>query len=65
MYKPNGEEPMTKQEELNRRSAIADRKRDRHAETAAEDLHTAFYAALFKASSYRTDAVGATLEATR
>ncbi len=54
MYKPNGEEPMTKQEELRRRSAVAERKNDRaEVSIASEILRTAFYAALFRADARR------------
>lgn len=60
MYKPNGEEPMTKKEETRRKAAIAERKRERESHTMApEALRTAFYAALFRSSSYHSDTVEA------
>ncbi len=66
MYKPNGEEPMTRQEEMSAQV------RDRRAEgqpsgdaAASEVLRTAFYAALFRASAYRSGVVEASLEITR
>jgi hypothetical protein len=48
MYKPNGEEPMTKQEETRRREAIALRARK---EPKQESMRSAFYSALFGAAS--------------
>jgi hypothetical protein len=66
MYKPNGEEPMTKQEEMLRKSAAAERKVARSAGTApSEVLRTAFYAALFRSSVNRQTAVEAAFETTR
>jgi len=47
MYKPNGEEPMTKQEEARRRAALAERIRG---EQKPEGVRSALYAALFGAS---------------
>jgi hypothetical protein len=52
MYKPNGEEPMTRQEEMRRREAAAERASARPCvEPAAESLRSAFYSALFRSSS--------------
>lgn len=66
MYKPNGEEPMTRQEEIARKSAIAERNDNRVGDAAASEvLRTAFYAALFRASAYRSGVVEASLEITR
>jgi hypothetical protein len=56
MYKPNGEEPMTKQEEARRRAALTERTRK---ELKQENLHPAFYAALFGVSSSSEETVGA------
>jgi hypothetical protein len=54
MYKPNGEEPMTKQEEMRRREAVAGRKAERISEEPkGKALRAAFYAALFGSSSSR------------
>jgi hypothetical protein len=66
MYKPNGEEPMTRQEEIGRKAALAERKNDRAGDPAvtSEALRTAFYAALFRSSAYRSDPVES-LEITR
>lgn len=47
MYKPNGEEPMTKQEELRRRQAAAEKAAARmRDEQNAESLRSAFCAVL-------------------
>jgi hypothetical protein len=53
MYKPNGEEPMTKQEELRRREAAAERRIERMKATAsvAEVLGTSMYATLLQSST--------------
>ena len=49
MYKPNGEEPMTKQEEMSRKAALAERKIEQAGQNlTAEVLRSAFYAALFR-----------------
>jgi hypothetical protein len=55
MYKPNGEEPMTKQEEARRRAALAERTRK---EVKPESLRPAFYSALFGAAPPREESVG-------
>jgi hypothetical protein len=61
MYKPNGEEPMTKQEELRRRAAILERRAERRQEEPRADaLRSAFYAALFGSASSREENVRAT-----
>jgi hypothetical protein len=44
MYKPNGEEPMTKQEEARRKAALTERTRKA---VKPEGLRSAFYAALY------------------
>ena len=59
MCKPNGEEPMTKQEELRRREALALRARKA---TGPDSLRTAFYSALFGVSSSQDVGVGAAFE---
>ncbi len=60
MYKPNGEEPMTKHEEMRRREAIAERNSQRLGEEpTVETLRSAFYAAIFKATALREDRIGA------
>jgi hypothetical protein len=59
MYKPNGEELMTKQEEMRRRQAGAYRTRK---EAGSDSMRTAFYAALFGASSPRDRNSGSTFE---
>jgi hypothetical protein len=59
MYKPNGEEPMTKQEEILRREERAVRARKA---AGSDSLRTAFYAALFGASSSRDVNACATFE---
>jgi hypothetical protein len=53
MYKPNGEEPMTKQEELRRREAAAERRIERMkaAVSVADVLGTTMYATLLQTSS--------------
>jgi hypothetical protein len=52
MYKPNGEEPMTKQEELRRREAAAERRIERMkaAASVAEVLGTTMYSTLLQSS---------------
>jgi hypothetical protein len=62
MYKPNGEEPMTQREEMRRREAVAERASKA---VKPENLRTAFYAALFGASSSRSDSTGAAFEQAR
>jgi hypothetical protein len=56
MYKPNGEEPMTKQEEARRRAALAERTRK---ELKPESARSAFYAALFGAAPTSEENVSA------
>jgi hypothetical protein len=56
MYKPNGEEPMTKQDEARRRAALADRTR-REAKPEGQELRTAFYAAMFGANQAAEESV--------
>lgn len=56
MYKPNGEEPMTKQEETRRRTALTERTRK---ELKQENLRPAFYAALFGAASSNEETASA------
>jgi hypothetical protein len=52
MYKPNGEEPMSKQEELRRREDLASRAEERaRMEPNAGSLRSAFYSAMFHAQS--------------
>ena len=55
MYKPNGEERMTQQEEKRRREAVAERKmeRERAATCVAEALGTTIYASLLHTSGSR------------
>jgi hypothetical protein len=55
MYKPNGEEPMTKQEELRRKEAAAERRIERMkaATSVAEVLGTTMYATLLQTSNPR------------
>ncbi len=66
MYKPNGEEPMTKREEMARKAAVAERKADRTGDDAtAEVLRSAFYAALFRSSASRSNPVEANFENVR
>jgi hypothetical protein len=66
MYKPNGEEPMTKQEEMRRREAAAERASARVSiEPAAESLRTAFYSALFRSASAEESKVGAFVSESR
>jgi hypothetical protein len=55
MYKPNGEEPMTKQEETRRRAALVERTRK---ELKPENSRSAFYAALFGAAPPNEENVG-------
>jgi hypothetical protein len=62
MCKPNGEEPMTKQEEIRRRAAVAERARK---VTGSDSLRTAFYSALFGASSQQDAGIGAAFEQAR
>jgi hypothetical protein len=62
MYKPNGEEPMTKQEEMRRREAVAERIKK---EAKSENLRSAFYSALFGVQSSRDDGVSAAFEQAR
>jgi hypothetical protein len=51
MYKPNGEEPMSKQEEMRRRQMIAEKAAERRQEApTVESLRSAFYAVLYKSS---------------
>jgi hypothetical protein len=62
MYKPNGEELMTKHEELRRRAALADRAAEHsHENPSAEALRSAFYAAMFRSPESREDNVEALL----
>lgn len=56
MYKPNGEEPMTRQEEARRRAALVERSRK---EPKTENVRSAMYAALFGAAQQREESVGA------
>jgi hypothetical protein len=58
MYKPNGEEPMTKQEEARRRAALAERTRK---EFKAESAHSDFYAALFGAAPSSEESISISL----
>lgn len=52
MYKPNGEEPMTKQEEARRRTALAERNQKG---LKGEGTRSALYAALFGAAQQAED----------
>jgi len=55
MYKPNGEEPMTKQEEMRRRETAAERSAMRSSiDPAAESLRSAFYSAMYRSVSEQT-----------
>ena len=66
MYKPNGEEPMTKQEEMRRRESAEERTVARaRIEPAADCLRSAFYSALFRSSSVEESKVGAFVGDTR
>ncbi len=58
MYKPNGEEPMTKQEEARRRAAIAEKTRR---QLKPEGIRTAFYEALFGAAHQTDERVGVSI----
>jgi hypothetical protein len=61
MYKPNGEEPMSRNEEKARREKVATAKAERsQSSPGAEALRSAFYAALFRAEA-REDGIGATV----
>jgi hypothetical protein len=52
MYKPNGEEPMTKQEEMRCRQLVAEKAVERQQDTpTVESLRSAFYAALYRSST--------------
>jgi hypothetical protein len=64
MYKTNGEEPMTKQEEMRRREAVAGRAIAERlsAGPKADSLRLAFYAALFGVSSSRETQAEAVFE---
>jgi len=56
MYKPNGEEPMTKREELRCRETVAERASERSRESPSADaLRSAFYSALFHSSTTREE----------
>lgn len=58
MYKPNGEEPMTKQEEMRRREAAAERAASRPSiDPAAESLRSAFYSAMYRSASAQESAL--------
>jgi hypothetical protein len=62
MYKPNGEEPMTKREEQCRREAVAERAGERSRELPSADaLRSAFYSALFHSSAPREETAGEVL----
>jgi len=59
MYKPNGEEPMTKQEEMCCRQLVAAKAAERQSETpTVESLRSAFYAVLYKSSIPIEEKVG-------
>jgi hypothetical protein len=59
MYKPNGEEPMTTQEEMRRRQAVAEKAAERQRESpTVESLRSAFYAALYRSSVPIEEKVG-------
>jgi hypothetical protein len=58
MYKPNGEEPMTKQEEMRRREAAAERAAARpRIDPAAESLRSAFYSAMYRSAPAQESAL--------
>jgi hypothetical protein len=59
MYKPNGEEPMTKQEEARRRAVLAERTR-RELKPESQDIRSAFYAALFGAAQTAEESIAYT-----
>jgi hypothetical protein len=65
MYKPNGEEPMTKQEEQRRKEDVAGSKAARTGEYTVETLRSAFYAALYRSSMSRQENVAASYENVR
>jgi hypothetical protein len=51
MYKPNGEEPMTQQEEMRCKQLVAAKAAERQQEAlTVESLRSAFYAVLYKSS---------------
>ncbi len=59
MYKPNGEERMTEQEELQHRKAIAERKLERaRTSPESEALKTSIYAMLAQVQTPREEVVG-------
>jgi hypothetical protein len=66
MYKPNGEEPMTKQEEMQRKEALTARVgKEAKSGNMSGNMRSAFYAALFGAASSRNESVGSTFEHAR
>jgi len=64
MYKPNGEEPMTKNEEQRHRKALAERRQDR----AGTERHLTFstlHAAFLQGQASHRETVGASFEPLR
>jgi hypothetical protein len=61
MYKPNGEERMSPQEEKQRRNALAERRMERMkaATCVAEALGTTIYATLMRSSDPREELIEA------
>jgi hypothetical protein len=64
MYKPNGEERMTQQEEKRRRESVAERRmeRERAAIRVGEALGTTIYASLLHTAGSRASISGITCE---
>jgi hypothetical protein len=59
MYKPNGEEPMTKQEEMRCKQLVAAKAAERQREAmTAGSLRSAFYTALSRSSAPLEEKVG-------
>jgi hypothetical protein len=67
MYKPNGEERMSDQEERQRRDQITQRRIERMhaASSVAEVLGTTVYASLVQSSMAREEAVGVRCDSLR
>ena len=66
MYKPNGEEPMTKQEEMRRKAVLADQKAQRGGDAdSSEALRAAFYSALFRSATVRPSVAAGSFESAR
>jgi hypothetical protein len=66
MYKPNGEEPMTKQEEIRRRQAVAENAKMRaREELSTEALRAAFYSVIFRSTTMSEESVEAVMSRAR